>query len=501
MFINTRCCFLLWMFVWGCAVGHSDKALETVDPMSKQDYVDPHSFYYSRHDQKEVERAVASVKRQSQSPTCREMFNDCLRGNLKDVPDELFSRRLINKLLSIATFEEDDDLFIGNIVIELTRAELLRLKSFGLGKATVRDIDAMISNIFRAPKTNVFMDIYSILQGFSLRTHGVYSSYIWPYKELILAFVAVVQLMWLLVRTTWTYFKMFFMFLVIVFIASFIITYLQLLKEAEIKLTAKQFRFNEMPANCQPHKMSWYQKLFSFFTSDDHCIQYYEAVMEDHRFHVTPAQVLSRVIGTLILEPAGLIGRAFADFVYHSTHRMSSPVQWILQPLLLIATIAAVIIGIVFVLSTFFKSLALSPFSFLWNMRTGHSHQAPRNITSKGMREPIEVILNLKVSTDTPGPAAITHSGGSQQLPKIEDKKSEPLKELGRSPGGDADQMNSSLGKGESLRNSSKIDDRSKDEIVHEINHAGGDAASKNVRRRKRGNNPIAVETTDTDDN
>ncbi|XP_063978881.1 uncharacterized protein LOC135163405 isoform X2 [Diachasmimorpha longicaudata] len=383
MFINTKSCFLLWMFIWGLAMGHSDNTLEASDTTNKQDYVDPHSFYYNRHEQKEVRREITSVQQQSQSSTCKQTFNDSNGGKLKDLPDELFSRRLINKLLSIVTFEEDDGLLSGNIVMELTRAELSRLKNFGVGKTTVREVDAMISNVFRAPKTTVFMDIYSILHGFSLRTHGVYYSYIWPYRELILAVVALVQITWLLVRTKWTYLKMFLLFLTVTFIASFIITYFKLLKDAEIKLTAKQFRFSEMPTHCQPHKMSWYQKLFSFFSSDDHCIQYYEAMMEDHRFHVTPAQVLSRVMGTLILEPAGLIGGALADFVHHSTRHMPSLVQWLVEALLIIAIIAAVIIGIVFVLSTSMKSLALSPFSAIWNSRTGHYHETPTgHITS-----------------------------------------------------------------------------------------------------------------------
>ncbi|XP_011297582.1 uncharacterized protein [Fopius arisanus] len=401
MFTNKRICFLLWMLTSGCAQGYSDNALESSDANRGQDYVDPHSFYYNRHDQKEVEKSIGPVKSPSQSSNCKEIFNNCLNGKFKDVPDELFSRRLINKLLSIATFEEDDDLLVGSIVIELTSAELKRLKNFGLGKATMREVDAMISNVFRAPKASVFMDIYSILQGFSLKSHGVYSSYISPHKELILTFAAVVQLTWLLARTRWTYFKIFFLFLIVVFIASFIITYFQLLKEAEIKLTAKQFRFNEMPVDCQPHKMLWYQKLFSFFSSDDHCIQYYEAVMEDHRFQVTPVQVLSRVIGTFILEPAQLIGRALADFVHHSTYHMASPVQWLLQPFLLVAIIAAVIIGIVFVMSTCFKSLALSPFSFLRNSGTGHYHQDPRNITS------------IDRHTGTPGSHSECRSGAS----------------------------------------------------------------------------------------
>lgn len=36
---------------------------------------------------------------------CSQELHDCLHGKTKDVPDEMFSRRLINMLLGLAVFE------------------------------------------------------------------------------------------------------------------------------------------------------------------------------------------------------------------------------------------------------------------------------------------------------------------------------------------------------------------------------------------------------------
>lgn len=67
----------------------------------------------------------------------------------------------------------------------------------------------------------------------------------------------------------------------------------------------------------------------------------------------------------------------------------------VFRPFLLTAMIVAVIMGVVLVCSGLTRSLIFAPLSALPTLRG--NHQTQRNITSKDMREPIEVILNLKV--------------------------------------------------------------------------------------------------------
>ncbi|XP_014300655.1 uncharacterized protein LOC103575339 isoform X2 [Microplitis demolitor] len=312
----------------------------TLDNKKNRDhYIDPLSIHFNKH-AKQLE-----VSSHSKEPTdviaTERSFNACnLNTNQKnDVPDELFSRRFVNLLLEATSFEKNGNLLTSSLKIELTTTDLIKLKNFAIGKSTIREINSIISNIFIKPEKVYAQDTFSFVKEFLY--------FLIIHKEITLITIVVLWISWIILTTKWNMLKITLIILLTVFAASFIITWLQLLSEAEIKLTVKQVQFAQIPIQCNPHKMSWWDKLWTAWSSVDECQKYYEAMMENSFLQVTPAQALSKMIATCVVTPVGLIGHAVGDFVHNATKNLWFPIQIVVAPLLIIGII--LIAGIVLV--------------------------------------------------------------------------------------------------------------------------------------------------------
>ncbi|KAK0169278.1 hypothetical protein PV327_011667, partial [Microctonus hyperodae] len=86
-------------------------------------------------------------------------------------------------------------------------------------------------------------------------------------KDIVCGFFVISYMTWIILTTKWNMLRLCGITLMVVLAASFIITWLQLIKEAEVQLTAKQMAFRKMPIHCQPDKMSMWDKVLTIFSS------------------------------------------------------------------------------------------------------------------------------------------------------------------------------------------------------------------------------------------
>ncbi|KAK0174391.1 hypothetical protein PV327_010168 [Microctonus hyperodae] len=135
--------------------------------------------------------------------------------------------------------------------------------------------------------------------------------------------------------------------------------------------------------------------LFYKNITEDSCHKYFEAQMENPFLQVTPAQALSQMIGTCILQPLKLMGNILSDFAHHSTKNLWFPFKIVLEPLLIFGTIALIIV--IYCLAIGSLGWTLGPLSFFSLRRIGNSTNNS-HIKNEEKREPINVIFNINTS-------------------------------------------------------------------------------------------------------
>ncbi|XP_034935614.1 uncharacterized protein [Chelonus insularis] len=340
--------FQILLLILICEAANDDIDLieEKAKDGQSDEVIDPNSLYYNK--QTKQLNKVTKLKLNKNNDNmedidlhqmCNEVFNDVFKHQTNDIFEESFSRRLINILLSSVDFQENNNLLTGSILIELTSSELQQLRNFGLGKARIRDVDPFITSIFKASEKNLFYDISLFLRDIVI--------YLVMHKEIVIITCIVLYLTWLLLTVKWDIMRFFQASLFIIFITSFVIVYFQLLKNAEIKLTTKQFLLTELPVHCQPHLMSWWEKVWHMYGSFEDCQRYFEAREDSHFLHVTPAIALSHMISTFMLHPAEAFGDAISKFVYQTTKNFWTPLQIIFTPLMTIVIIVLSVVAFI----------------------------------------------------------------------------------------------------------------------------------------------------------
>ncbi|CAD6220284.1 GSCOCG00004981001-RA-CDS [Cotesia congregata] len=350
---------------------------------NRDHYIDPHSIYYNKYTQQlDVKKELQVINRAANKCECH--VNSLVKKN--DVPDELFSRKLVNLLLAASSFEENGNLLTSSITIVLTPKELRKLKDFSLGKLTIREIDPIISNIFKEPEISYAKNIFTSIKDLLFN--------VIIYKEVTLVTVVILYISWIILTTEWNLLKLILILILSIFGASFVITWLQLLREAEITLTVKQVQYQKLPIQCNPSKMTWWDKLWTAFSSGEDCRKYYEGMMENPFLQVTPAQALSHMIATCIMTPASMIGNALSDFVNNSTKHLWWPVQLIVAPLLIIGIIIIFIMILIF-LAGGTLSWGFGPFS-IFSIRGATDSRRDGNLPSTD-RQPIQPIYNFNL--------------------------------------------------------------------------------------------------------
>ncbi|KAK0176597.1 hypothetical protein PV328_000716 [Microctonus aethiopoides] len=391
----------------------SKQALAISSPKETNADVDPHSFYFDEFSKSDVAmESPTAMNTNRVLERCIRKYNDCVNNKDNEIPDESFSRQIINILLSHAGLKKNDDGHIGKIVIEISTGQLEKLKKFANGEATIRDTYFIIPKIFKKNEEITYGDMFSLIE------HLCIEAII--HKDIILGFLVISYMTWIILTTKWNMLRLSGITLMIVLAASFIITWLQLIKEAEVQLTAKQMAFTKMPIHCQPDKMSMWDKVLTIFSSEDSCHKYFEAQMENPFLQVTPAQALSQMIGTCILQPLKLMGNILSDFAHHSTKHLSYPIKIILEPVLMLGALTVLMI-MMYCLAGGSLGWALGPLSFFSFRRTGNSANNS-HMKNEEKREPINVIFNINTPDNNQ-----SHQFGIKTSTQSDDSRITPI--------------------------------------------------------------------------
>ncbi|XP_051175630.1 uncharacterized protein LOC127290862 isoform X2 [Leptopilina boulardi] len=240
---------------------------------SNQNLIDPHSFYYNRH-RKEMQKPINDGKKistemfstsssirtlketiESSNCNCDKKLKECKDEMSNALAFEMFSKRLVNMLLSHITFKEEDEIFSGKIYLEATSSQMQVLRDFGNVKVSIRSVDSILSDIIRKPSTSFFEDAISY--------SDLFLSIIQRNKSTCVGILIVMFILFVSRYIRWTRGAIILLVIDLIIVISFFMTWYQLVKEVEIKQTAKQMMFSKMPIECQPEKMNMMQYIMS----------------------------------------------------------------------------------------------------------------------------------------------------------------------------------------------------------------------------------------------
>ena len=102
---------------------------------------------------------------------------------------------------------------------------------------------------------------------------------------------------------------------------------------------------NSVPPECFPDRLSWHQTLYNsvFGNSEARCAKYYDAVMVDPFWEVSPTMALAETVSKLVLHPLEHLGLSLGKF-FNSLLRESS---WVAAPVILVFSFVAFLLCLV----------------------------------------------------------------------------------------------------------------------------------------------------------
>ncbi|XP_043494478.1 uncharacterized protein LOC122519211 isoform X2 [Polistes fuscatus] len=412
-----------------------------------EDFIDPHSFFYDRHNKKVIiEDTVISPKKSDKISNQEEALKKSIEDyqRLKVYYMRLIKMLLINSNLKMGM---DDDLVEGHLFIKGTKMQIEKLRKVEIGDYSLKEIDLILSAILLEP--SLFDIVYDTIN-FNWFIQSVFK-FVNSYTEVII--IASGTLATILLCRTLSYQRLIFFTLVIGFSVSYFMTYLKLLTEAEFKSAAAQVKYIEMPAACRPLEMGFLDRIQShFFGGDKECEKYYEAKMSKPNLEVTPAIVLSNLFCTVLTHPVAFIGKAMSNFINSATGELSFFLRIPIQILLYILLPILTVIGIIF--------LRMQSFQFGFFRGLNCSFSAPRTNalpqddvqkrqTIELIREvfaelPANILPRITANNDLPNASQVKENDSPADNAIEKPCKSMPDKSLNElnSAGGDADLNN-----------------------------------------------------------
>ncbi|XP_076618078.1 uncharacterized protein LOC143340242 isoform X2 [Colletes latitarsis] len=352
---------------------------------NSEEIIDPHSFYYDRQNKKMIEVPDAEVL---DNPIDDEIEKDCKYTRQFDNfngHEAIFYKRLINLLLSNINIKMEDDVsLVGLLEIDVSHSQMKILQNFDIQKVSLREVDEIMSNVIRKPSSHNYMaegiNVFNVLlDKFVMILQVIRNN---PDGALIAFAMLMVCLTFRMIKQGHG-FPM-FIIIQVIFVVSFLMTWWQLLQEAEIKSTAEQMKFADIPISCQPSKMNMWEKLVSYITPNEDCEKYFQATMSNPKLKVTPALALSHFITTVILHPLTHVGTVVSSFINNATADLWWTYAWIVR-FILYSAVGIVIIILPLSLSGASINLGLGPLlkfgiNFHKRDRTGTSrHQRAGN--------------------------------------------------------------------------------------------------------------------------
>ncbi|KAF7399785.1 hypothetical protein HZH68_008377 [Vespula germanica] len=347
------------------------------DVKQTEDFIDPHSLYYDRFNKKVIEDVKSDSKEYNQV----ELLNE----NNEDYETlKVYYKRLVMMLLLNANLKMNDDFVEGQLFIKGTVTQIETLKKVETGNYSIKEIDVILSKILLEPSffSNVsdVVDLYWIVQS-AFEFINYYA-----YVIIIVCSVLAVVILLRKLSLFWTLFNI----SIIVIIVSFYMTWWHLITEAEIKLAAAQVKYIEMPAACQPYKMSTWDKIKTYFSDDKECEKYYEARMINPKMQVTPAVVVSHLVFTIATYPIPMFGDAISKFTNNATAHLPFYLRYLVQ-MCLYLLLPLLFLGVIFI----YKGGSVSFGLPLFNCSLLSSRQTSLPLDNAQKRQTIELIREI----------------------------------------------------------------------------------------------------------
>ncbi|XP_054764371.2 chloride channel CLIC-like protein 1 [Lytechinus pictus] len=230
--------------------------------------------------------------------------------------EDMFFRRLVRHFANVIQEKAPESGPVeAQIEVHLTSHEWKKLQSFADGKDEYRRADihdvmvGMTINIFYFNQTSV---MEWLGEQINLRS---------PAVILLTVSVTVLCIVFGVGMYSDLYWNRRFIacLLTSMFVISLIWNWIYLYQEETIKRYRNAQKYEKIPANCMPHKMTWVQALHEWFTSmtsirTDECFEYHRIYQVDPLFDIPPTRALSVTVSSLFVDNFKYFGRAVSEF-------------------------------------------------------------------------------------------------------------------------------------------------------------------------------------------
>nr|XP_034183029.1 uncharacterized protein LOC117605613 isoform X1 [Osmia lignaria] len=436
------------------------------EEISSDELIDPHSFFYDKQSKKMINEPELRMTDNSKenSNNIRSNLNPSKEIDNHSSLERIFYKRLVNLLLSNINIQVKDEVsIIGILEIEISHSQMEILQNFHIQKTSLREIDEILSNVIKKPRTDYLAGVMhvfdTILQKFETVLITVQQH---PDGAMIVFAMFMVCLTCRLIK--WGQGFPIFLFIQVIFVLSFFMTWWQLIQEAEVKFAAAQMKFTDIPVVCQPNKMNMWDKFVSFISTNEDCEKYYHAKMSNPKLKITPAFALSHFITTVVLHPITYMGTVVSGFITNATDDLPWTYAWIIKCILFLC-VGLVIIIMPFCLSGASINLGLGPL-LRFGINDQKKSEKGKSLQNVEKREPVQIILQVPHATNVPM---------IQDVSNIEQPKA--VKMLKNDDDGNStdredyfEKLNEDLSCGDTIKNTefSETDDKSKTGKQHD---------------------------------
>ncbi|KAJ8668509.1 hypothetical protein QAD02_010172 [Eretmocerus hayati] len=362
------------------AVSCQDSLYEQISPyIHGSDYVDPDNLYYN-HQRQEVsfpsdDPHVSASQVALQSGSNHHHY-------CQDSPYEVFARKLISLLILRSRFKINDGIATGSLELEATTKELEILKGFGDGRISIRQIDGIIHDVLRSPQVSLMDEAMNFTDRISM--------YLYQHRIIFGASLLLILVIILTLKVKWTRWRVIFLLFDLLVITSFVLTWWELLLEAEIKLTAQQHLYSSVPDECRQGEISFFRSILLYFEyGKGDCLRYFEAVMSDPALKVTPLHAFCHMFSKFFFYPITVASHSLSEFI----QTLTEPLPWGIKHIVRISLISSMPITIcllLFIVMGGSAGLRVGPFFHVY--LHGRESQPPRDSLSSNNRQAIEII-------------------------------------------------------------------------------------------------------------
>jgi len=214
---------------------------------------------------------------------------------------EVFLKRHVNHLVSSLHLSTNTPAHL-KLEIFLTPFEVQTLHNFISAKSTVHavDVDHILSSFIKSYDT---YEAYPWIETLKMHMSSMKDPLLVIFLSLALLYVTVTGLRRL---------PAFHVFCIIL-LMSVSWHWVHMYKATWAKKHSKLMQSTEVPAECRPHEMTWYQTIqasaTSMVSSVDRCEEYHKAILVDPIYEVNPATALVDLITKIILHPLSSVGK------------------------------------------------------------------------------------------------------------------------------------------------------------------------------------------------